>query len=181
MAAQRPFTRRTLQVLVGACLIAVASAGEVAWAQTSPPSAGRPNYFTVKPPGSIDYVITDKPVIIAAQVQYALRRELKAREMLSAQSDFDSLASIVEIIHDGYVLLRTAQHGLEKAQSNSKFPNPALINRTQKIRDVRDHLLVCMNSMGLAQKWEDARYVTEASETLDTVVELLEALIPEML
>ncbi len=182
MASRRYGMQRTITVLAGACLLVIpASMSGVAMAQTSPPSTGRGNYFTVKPPGSVDYLITDKPVIIAAQVQYALKRETTARQMLAGYADFESLTPITDVIHDGYVLLRTAQHGLERAQSNAKYPNPLLATRAQKIRDARDHLLSCMNAMGNAQKWQDARYVAEASDSLDMAIEVIEALIPLML
>ncbi len=164
-----------------AALAAACLAGLPLFAQGESPPIGKGNYFTIRPPGSVDYVITDKPVIIAAQVRFALTRERSARQMLAGYSDFDALTQINDVVHDGYVLLRTAQHGIERAQSNSKFPNPALAVRAQKIRAARDELLACMNSLGLAQKWQDERYVTEASGTLDRAIELIEAMLPQML
>lgn len=174
--------RRRVAVLAAALpptLLALTCAAT--WAQSSPPQTGKGNYFTIRPPGSVDYVITDKPVIIAAQVRFALTRELSARQMLSGYSDFGDLTAVNDVVHDGYVLLRTAQHGIERAQSNSKFPNPILAVRAQKIRAARDELLACMNSLGLAQKWQDTRYVTEASGTLDRAIEIIQELLPKML
>ncbi len=180
MAAQRNGMGAGRIVPAVACL-AVLWAGAAAWAQTISPPLGKGNYFTVKPPGSVDYVITDKPVIIAAQVRFALSREQSAKQMLDASEDFDGLTAVNDVVHDGYVLLRTAQHGIERAQSIAKFPNPILAVRAQKIRAARDELLACMNFLGLAQKWQDTRYVSDASDKLDSAIDLIQAMLPQML
>jgi hypothetical protein len=178
LATQRQGIGWWIPVVAVACLAAPPAPAR---AQTSSPQFGKGNYFTIRPPGSVDYVITDKPVIIAAQVRFALSRESSARQMLAGYGDFDGLTAVNDVVHDGYVLLRTAQHGIERAQSNSKFPNPILAVRAQKIRAARDELLACMNFLGLAQTWQDTRYVAEASDKLDNAIELIEAMLPQML
>jgi hypothetical protein len=144
-------------------------------------SMGTGNYFTEKPAGSVDYKISDKPFIIAAQVRRAYMREKTAVDMLSKVSDLQSLTAIQEVVHDGYVLLRTATHGIEQAQSNSRYPNPMLALRIEKIMGVRHHLLLSLNGMQNAQKWSEPSFLTDATENLETAIRLLEALMPRML
>jgi hypothetical protein len=168
---------RAIRWVVLACLLAapLGAAGE------STGTAGRGNYFTIKPWGSVDYLVSDRPVIIAAQVRRAHQQEITASRMLAQSADFDSLTPIQDVVHDGYVLLRTATHGIERTLANTKYPNPVLKMRIEKIMEVRHHILLSLNGMQNAQKWQDPSFAAEATENLDTAITLLEALMPKML
>ncbi len=176
-------SRRCARLRVGLAAGSLILAGAVAAMAADTPgrTLGGGNYFTEKPAGSVDYKISDKPFIIAAQVRRAYSREKTAIEMLSKSADLESLTAIQDVVHDGYVLLRTATHGIEQQQANSRFANPLLALRIEKIMGVRHHLLLCLNGMQNAQKWNDPSFLSDATENLETAIQLLEALMPRML
>jgi hypothetical protein len=173
--------RRELgRALAAGCLAAVCLSGR-AWAQRpATGGAGKGNYFTVKPQGSADYAISGQPAIIAAQVRLAHVRLTTAMNMLADISDPSAVEPARLILYDGYVLLRTATHGIELALSNSKYPNPLLGRRRDKIWEVRLRLVASNGGLENAAKWSDETMLASARTELETAVELLEALMSQM-
>jgi len=161
---------------------ALSLAGLLPAAEPSHRSQQKGNYFTVKPPGSVDYVISEKPSILAAQVALALQREKAALQLLtSGSSDLSQAKPAMDLVKDGYVLLRTATHGLQGLIESKKYPSPLWKMRQDKIMTVRWKLLDISLNLDNALHWQDETYLAPATESLTEAVRLLEELLPQML
>jgi len=136
-------------------------------------------YFTVKPPGSMDYRISDDPYIVTSQVRFAIVRYLSAIQLLSESGTPESLAATREVVNDGYALLRTATQGIDLAMRRSESRAPLLKLYLEKIWEVRWQLVTCMAELERAQGGDESK-IDSATEILTWAVDRLTALLSTM-
>jgi hypothetical protein len=166
--------------LCAACVLVVC-AGWAASAQEPPPQGGAAGPAAPRPKLDLETTISAKPTIIAAQVWSALEFEKTALRMVQNSGGLDSIQEIRETVHHGYALLRVATNGLEFAMNKSKYPNPMLQMRHEKIMEIRGTLNRCMLLLDNAQQLNDAQFVPTATEDLESAIDLLQDLAPRML
>lgn len=173
MVGARSLRRVGNLFLIGTLFLAFVYRAATATEVDKPPLQ---EYFTVKPPGSMDYRISHDRFIINAQVQLALQREMRALLMVSKSTAPESLATTREVIKDGYVLLRTATHGLDEAIKVSKYPEPLLKLYRDKVMEIRLQLVDCMADLQSAEQGDGNR-IGPATERLKWSVERLKKLV----
>lgn len=114
------------------------------------PQLSQADYFTTRSPGG-DYRITANPRIIAAQLRLALARQEQALDLLQTSSDPQTLAQVMLLVDDGYVLLRTAIHGL-RAVNPSGLPAQLLTLAESLIERARTQLRHGLIDLDRAQR-----------------------------
>jgi hypothetical protein len=162
------------------CML-VLCAGWAAAAQEPPSEGDAPSPAEPRPRLTLETTISDKPTIIAAQVWSAYEIETKILREMQSSATLDSIQEYHETVHQGYALLRVATHGLENAIGKSKYPNPMLKMRHEKIWEIRGSLNSCMLRLDSAKQLQDMHYVETAIDDLEIAVALLKELVPRML
>ena len=86
---------------------------------------------------------TRDPQVINSQIRAALPAGEKALELVTTAADPESLASAVRSMRDSYKYLRAAQQSSAGIVRTSKFPDPLMQMRVQRIWQIRQHYLRC--------------------------------------
>jgi hypothetical protein len=101
------------------------------------------DFFTRRGPSG-DYRISGNRRIIAAQVELARARAQHALTLLTATMDADTLDETIALVEDGYVLLRTAIHGLRTARAQRPVSEVILRPVEELVEQARADLRVCL-------------------------------------
>lgn len=172
-------------IIVAAALVTLGLLGGQKGSATAQDAEGkrmpRAYYFTVKPPGSMDYGISDDPGIIRGQVSLALEREVLALRTLAGANDPEQLLKIRDVVKDGYVLLRTATHGLETTINKAVGSAPMARFQRERVVEVRLDLVTCMADLERAAGTVgDDNSLNSAKEILSSSIRRLQALLQTM-
>lgn len=89
------------------------------------------------------FQMTRDPQVINSQIRAALPAGEKALELVTTAADPETLAIAVQSMRDSYKYLRAAQQSSEQMVRLSKFPDPLLQLRIQRIWPIRQHYLAC--------------------------------------
>ncbi len=91
---------------------------------------------------------TTDPAIISKQAHLALPTAERGLQLLTSASDSSQLAQAVEAIDHTYRYLRAAQESTEQLIHLSKYPDPLMPIQTQRMWQIRLHMLACTNQAG---------------------------------
>jgi hypothetical protein len=104
---------------------------------------------------------TNDPAAIQTQLRLAVPQLEKGLRLLQSSSDPDQISVALDALFDSYRYLRAAQESSDNLNNNSRFPDPMVQLRNQRVWRVRSHLIKCRSgfvpgSEGIAMCTEEA-------------------------
>lgn len=98
--------------------------------------------------------MTGDPSIISRQIRLALPSAVRGLELLTSGGDAAEVGEAVQSIGDSYRYLRPAQESKESLMRRSTIRDPLVELETQRMWQIRRHMLACMNGQHIVNQNE---------------------------